>query len=177
MGNMWVVVKILPINSMSTSLKWDFASEIEVSNVPVFVVISFSVHEYIWYTKDHPRPQTQFKCGLWSSIITSLKGYSRYSIVSTPLSIIINQSLCSGIFQVNSKLIRWFFCFKRETVNYLEIIARFLYFSRKRHMAYFMNISHLIRFYMTVSTDIQISLNRICHAWINWQISQRNRRK
>ena len=82
-------------------------------------------------------------------------------IVSTPLSIIINQSLYSGIFQVNSKLLRWFLRLKRVTFNYLEIIARFLYChqsrkcSRKRHTASFMNISHLMRFSMTVSTDFE----------------------
>ena len=83
-------------------------------------------------------------------------------IVSTPLSIIINQSLpVVAFFQVNSKLLRWFLCLKRVTFNYLEIIARFLYChqsrkcSRKRHTASFMNISHLMRFSMTVSTDFE----------------------
>ena len=66
-----------------------------------------------------------------------------------------------AFFQVNSKLLRWFLCLKRVTFKYLEIIARFLYChqsrkcSRKRHTAISMNISHLMRFSMTVSTDFE----------------------
>ena len=66
-----------------------------------------------------------------------------------------------AFFQVSSKLLRWFRCLKRVTFNCLEIIAQFLSChqsrkcSRKRHTASFMNISHLMRFSMTVSTDFE----------------------
>ena len=66
-------------------------------------------------------------------------------IVSTPLSIIIKQSLCSGIFQVNSNLLRWYLCLKKGDIklfgNYL--CCHQSRRCRKRHMANFMNISHL----------------------------------
>ena len=52
-------------NEYFTEIGPSLASEIDVSNkspfqhisnVPVYVVILFSVHESIWYTKDYSRP-------------------------------------------------------------------------------------------------------------------------
>ena len=80
-------------------------------------------------------------------------------IASTPLSIIINQSLCSGIFPSKLKIAKVIPLFKKGDIqlfgNYRPVSSLSRKCSRKRHTASFMNIFHLMRFSMTVSTDFE----------------------
>ena len=155
-------------NEYFTEIGPSLASEIDVSNKSPFnTYLTSPCASSFYFQFTNPSGMLKIIQGLKPK---SSAGYDHLSskvlkdiadIVSTPLSIIINQSLCSGIFQENSKLLRWFFCLKRVTFNHLEIIARFLYCHqsrkclRKRHTVSFMNISHLMRFSMTVSMDFE----------------------
>ena len=156
------------VNEYFTEIGPSLASEIDVSNKSPFNTYPTSPSTSSFYFQ-YTNPSGILKI-IQGRKLKSSPGHDHLSstilkdiadIVSTLLSIIIKQSLCSGIFQVNSKLLRWLLCLKRVTFNYLEIIALFIYChqsrkcSRKRHTASFMNISNLMRFSMTVSTDFE----------------------
>ena len=104
-------------------------------------------------------------------------------IVSTPLSMIINQSLCSGIFPSKLKIAKVIPLFKKGDIqlfgNYrpislLSSVSK-VFESGIRPALWIFLISCA---FLWQSVRIsKISLNWTCCAWTSWPNSQRNRRK
>ena len=108
------------------------ANEIDVSNTaPFHTYLSSPCTSSFHFQYTNPSDLQNIIQGLKP---TSSAGYDHLSskvlkdiagIISTPLSIIVNQSFCSGIFPSKLKIAK-VIPLLRVTFNYLEIIARFL---------------------------------------------------
>ena len=101
------------------------------------------------------RPKSRARC---DNISTKLLKEIE-NVVSRPLSIIINQSLCTGIFPDKLKIAKVIPLYKKMTINSLEIAVLYPYslpyqkFLKGLPLTNYTTIFHLMAYFMKASMD------------------------